>query len=61
LEQNTKKEDSGMGFLQTIRHKSSTRYVCDLNMKKLHEDIMDVEKYISTEVKIEVFIEQAVP
>ena len=30
-------------------------------MQKLHEDIMDVEKYISTEVKIEVFIEQAVP
>ena len=61
LEQNTSKEDSGMGFLQMIRHKSSTRYVCDLKMQKLHEDIMDIEKYISTELKIEVFIEQAVP
>ena len=50
-----------MGFLQMIRHKSSTRYVCDLKMHKLHEDIMDIEKYISTELKIEVFIEQAVP
>jgi hypothetical protein len=44
-----------------IRHKSSTRYVCDLKMQKLREDIMDIEKYISTEIKIEVFIEQAVP
>lgn len=34
--------------------------MADLNLGKLHEDILDVEKFISTELKIEVFIEQGI-
>ena len=57
MDSNKDREGPNLGFLTLIRHKSSNRYICDLSLNKLHEDILDVEKFISTELIIEVFID----
>ena len=40
-----------------MRHRSSSRYISDLRINRLHEDILDIEKYMSTELKTELFVE----